>query len=506
MLEAIRSHAPSIYQLVHTAYSAPSVLRWGNRTISSAEGVQQGDPLGPLLFCLTLHSHCLQLKSMLNIMYLDDISLGGSCEDILHDLDVIKDAEKLGLFLNNSKSEIICHDHSIRGTIITQIPGAKVVDPAHATLLGSPLGGVESISAALDDKIEALVRMGERLEYLTSHDALVLLRNSFAIPKLQYLLRSAPCFKSPSLQVYDNSLRSILCAVINVTLGPHDPAWHQATLPVRLGWLGIQSAVKVTPSAFLASSNATAVLVNDILPADTSPVTSTLLEEALTVWLSGHNSQSPEGAGAMRQKSWDEAGYGVLTSQLLEEVRDGACRARLLASASKKSGAWLHALPVTSLGLRLDEDSVRIAVGLRLGVPVCGPHSCHHCGADVDAMGRHGLSCRMSEGRHQRHGAVNEIIQRMLTSYTHVPSRREPLGLRRSDGKRPDGVTTVPWKCGKLLAWMPRALTPLLPPMTARRPQQLVRWQPTQRRGKYSNTEVFLSPTHSSRWQLRLLA
>ncbi len=44
-----------------------------------------------------------------------DISLGGSCEDILHDLDVIKDAEKLGLFLNNSKSEIICHDHSIRG-------------------------------------------------------------------------------------------------------------------------------------------------------------------------------------------------------------------------------------------------------------------------------------------------------------------------------------------------------------------------------------------------------
>ncbi len=82
---------------------------------------------------------------VLNIMYLDDISLGGSCEDILHDLDVIKDAEKLGLFLNNSKSEIICHDHSIRGTIITQIPGAKVVDPAHATLLGSPLGGVESI-------------------------------------------------------------------------------------------------------------------------------------------------------------------------------------------------------------------------------------------------------------------------------------------------------------------------------------------------------------------------
>ena len=34
-----------------------------------------------------------------------------------------------------------------------------------------------------------------------------------------------------------------------------------------------------------------------------------------------------------------------------------------------------------------------------------------------------------------------------------MPSRLELLGLNRVDGKRPDGVTTVPWKCGKLLVW-----------------------------------------------------
>ncbi len=53
MLEAIRSHAPSIYPLVHTAYSALLVLRWGDRTISSAEGVQQGDLLA-LSFSVSL--------------------------------------------------------------------------------------------------------------------------------------------------------------------------------------------------------------------------------------------------------------------------------------------------------------------------------------------------------------------------------------------------------------------------------------------------------------------
>ena len=363
MLNAVREYAPTIYPLVHSAYAAPTVLHWGGKTISSAEGVQQGDPLGPLLFCLTLHKHCLQLRSLLCIMYLDDISLGGSCEDILHDLEVIREAEEIGLMLNIGKSEIICHDHSTRGTIITKMPGAQVVDPANATLLGSPLGDVPSITVALESKIEALVRMGERLEYLTSHDALVLLRNSFAIPKLQYLLRTAPCFKSTSLQVYDDSLRKILCAVVNINLGPQDPAWQQATLPVKLGGLGLQSAVRTAPSAFLASCHATADLVKSILPA---PLPSSLLDEAITIWSAGHDCPPPEGVGAMRQKSWDVAGSQALAQQLLEGADDEACRARLLASAVKESGAWLHAVPVTSLGLRLDDDSVRIGVGLAI--------------------------------------------------------------------------------------------------------------------------------------------
>jgi len=34
-----------------------------------------------------------------------------------------------------------------------------------------------------------------------------------------------------------------------------------------------------------------------------------------------------------------------------------------------------------------------------------------------------------------------------------IPSYKEPHGLVRSDGKRPDGLTLVPWKGGKPLAW-----------------------------------------------------
>ena len=38
-------------------------------------------------------------------------------------------------------------------------------------------------------------------------------------------------------------------------------------------------------------------------------------------------------------------------------------------------------------------------------------------------------------------------------SAAHVPSRLEPVGLSRSDGKRPDGVTLAPWKSGYLMVW-----------------------------------------------------
>ena len=86
---------------------------------------------------------------------------------------------------------------------------------------------------------------------------------------------------------------------------------------------------------------------------------------------------------------------------------------------------WLRALPVSLVGLRMDDDTVRVAVGLRLGTRVCGPHNCKHCETVVDELGRHALSCWKSEGRHQRHVALNDAFQRALTS-AHIPSRLEP--------------------------------------------------------------------------------
>lgn len=136
---------------------------------------------------------------------------------------------------------------------------------------------------------------------------------------------------------------------------------------------------------------------------------------------------------------------------LLESAPNNSEKARLLAVSAAESGLWLHALPSQNLGTLLDPNSLRIAVGLRLGSKIVEPHKCT-CGINVDRYGRHGLSCIKSAGRFYRHSLLNDLVRRALVSVS-VPASLEPCGLSRDDGKRPDGTTLIPWRNGRPLVW-----------------------------------------------------
>jgi len=57
----------------------------------------------------------------------------------------------------------------------------------------------------------------------------------------------------------------------------------------------------------------------------------------------------------------------------------------------------------------------------------------------------------MAPSRITRHHALN-IISRAFAS-AKIPVTNEPSGLFRSDGKRPDGLTLIPWQRGLSLTW-----------------------------------------------------
>ena len=242
-----------------------------------------------------------------------------------------------------------------------------------------------------------LERTVGRLKLLASQDALLILRSAFGSSKMLNVLRSSPCVDHPSLVRFDSLLRSGLTSITNCALD--DYAWLQSSLHIRDGGLGIRSVVVLAPSAFLASAAATLELQDAIL--SRSQLTlgdDSCISEARESWCQAFNAIPPQDVSATRQRNWDKA--AVLEGRRVLEAgaKDPSDRARILAVTSEHAGDWLNALPITSCGLRLDDEAVRIGVGLRLGLQICEPHQCP-CGSRVDGRGLHFLSCRMGPGR-----------------------------------------------------------------------------------------------------------
>ena len=108
MLVVVANHAPEILPFATSAYSSPTVLRFGDHYLESCEGPQQGDPLGPLLFCLAIQPMLSSLTSELTIGYLDDLTLAGDQKVVAEDVqNILAYSKDLGLTLNVSKCEVI---------------------------------------------------------------------------------------------------------------------------------------------------------------------------------------------------------------------------------------------------------------------------------------------------------------------------------------------------------------------------------------------------------------
>ena len=170
------------------------------------------------------------------------------------------------------------------------------------------------------------------------------------------------------------------------------PAWPQASLPVKNGGLGIRSAAQLAPSAFLASLLAPPPWLPRLSP-DTCK--SSHLLPGRWHLSAGHKDTTalhtrlsispPERMGCPKGSGFQA---------LLENAPDARSCAHLLVASRKESGAWLNALTVSSLGLRMDDKTTRVAVGLRLGTPLCHLHECSNCRTMVDNLANHGFSCR----------------------------------------------------------------------------------------------------------------
>ena len=416
------------------AYSEPSPLYFGTAKIESATGIQQGDPAGPAVFSLAIHPVLSTITTALNIWFLDDGTLGGLADEVLTNVEMIIPAmAEIGLVINPQKCEIIVPSYprvDVKVSKLQQLlPGATVLSDAHRTILGAPLSEAAA-TRVLEEKKTDLERMIHRLGYMDAHTALFLLQRSIWLPKLQYLLRAAPLYKQQNmLAALDLALKHGLTDLLNVQFDESN--WEQAVLPTRLGGLGLRRTADIALPSFISSFHRCHQLLLRILPPSYHGPVANERQQLVSEWLKvASDKEVPKDDATCQQRHWDFPLAESKRDALLSNTNQFG-RARILGVSTSESGAWLRALPSANLGTQLDNQTVLVAVALRVGADVTSQYICR-CGAMADTKGYHALTCRFSAGRLPRHTALNDTIRRALQS-AGVPALMEPQGIDRGD-------------------------------------------------------------------------
>ena len=122
--------------------SNPLISLKGHETItlSSQQGVHQGDPLGPAFFSIPLHSSFCELQTnnpLVSVLaYLDDIVILGSPEEALaafSDLKVI--LPSIGLSISDAKCEVYAPSRNLPPVLVLSLSNMMASPPQHVFLL-----------------------------------------------------------------------------------------------------------------------------------------------------------------------------------------------------------------------------------------------------------------------------------------------------------------------------------------------------------------------------------
>ena len=180
----------------------------------------------------------------MNLWYLDDGSFVGQRSTIASMLEMVRSKEpSYGLHLNISKCEVFWPTEDPTFPEFPSTMERVAQTNGGAELLGSPVwGSNDFFKNCFSKRIDKIWECQQNLQSLENPQVeLHLLISCLSLCKINHLLRTVPHDKATSqLRRFDVNLRKSLEEIPNCSLSEN--SWKQATLPIRLGGLGLREA------------------------------------------------------------------------------------------------------------------------------------------------------------------------------------------------------------------------------------------------------------------------
>jgi hypothetical protein len=457
------------------SYGSPSplVLSDGSCFGYSSTGVRQGDPLGPLLFAIGLHPVLKLLQehfpNHLFLAYLDDISILGdvSPERMVPIMNLAKQLlNNIGLHINEDKSDV-------------WIPG-RDANKNGLTVVGASVGTYQYQMLSLSQKLLAYDSILNQLSSLPLPPQLAFaLLGSCVHSRPMYMARVTPPCIVPDNEPnpfarFDHKVLETLMAISKVDIAtPEIHASLIASLPIRLGGLGLRKMAQVHSCAWTASYLRAAKFLKTHLlawvPAPLEQMTifapflhtihlhcadlvvleevnnAALPQPTLTLW--SPTDDIPD-SNIPKQKQLVSAIDNINMQQLTQLISGTPdIKAWILSNQFRGSGSWLYSATCSASVLQVCNDDFTRSIGLRLLLPqyLPGwnhlnyyPSQCYECTAMLPNQATqttHCLNCNKRQGIWKsRHDAVRDCLLDTLSTLYGKDNITKEVPIQLDDG------------------------------------------------------------------------
>ena len=275
--KGVLQYQPNLLKFFMWAYGShpPIYLSNGKRVCYSETGVRQGDPLGPIFFCLAIHNPLLRTIDKMNQLpdgsrgplhgllalfsYYDDITIGGPRSVCLETLEFLRvEFEPIGIVFADHKHQMwdptIDEDYVDETTHMRYLRDGIIV-------VGVPHGLVDPHNPQVDDNYAAQ-KLKFLLEELSATLICVkrLLPINYAIPIIQcclisranYWMRNIkPELTNTVSREFDERIDTLLATYVGSLLSLVSKLVR--SLPAVYGGAGLQAVNFVRKAAYISS-------------------------------------------------------------------------------------------------------------------------------------------------------------------------------------------------------------------------------------------------------------